>query len=127
MVVTGIYILYKESKNENVGVKDNELQINMIKELNIGITGYDTTNPILSYNRDMQYVDKLIFEPLVDITYNFEIENVLAKEVSKINNFTYLIKLQEDIYWHDGTKFTGKDVKFTIKNLQKNNIKSILE
>ena len=125
MVATGIYILYKESKNENVGVKDNELQINMIKELNIGITGYDTVNPILSYNRDIQYVDKLIFESLVDITFNFEIENILAKEVSKINNLTYLIKLQEDIYWHDGTKFTAKDVKFTIENLQKNNIKSI--
>lgn len=125
MVVTGIYILYKENKNENIGVKDNELQINMIKELNIGIKGYDTTNPILSYNRDIQYVDKLIFEPLVDITYNFEIENILAKEISKINNLTYLIKLREDVYWHDSTKFTAKDVEFTIENLQKSNIKSI--
>ena len=122
---TAIYILYRDGKHENISVESNELEINIVKELNIGITEYDTMNPILSYNRDIQYVDKLIFNSLIDITYNFEIENSLAKEVSKINDTTYLIKLEENIYWHDGTKFTAKDVIFTIENLKKDNINSI--
>lgn len=125
MIGTAVYILYKDGKKQNISVESNELEINMIKELNIGITEYDTMNPILSYNRDIQYVDKLIFKSLVNITYDFQIENLLAKEFSKINDKTYLIKLEEDIYWHDGTKFTAKDVVFTIENLKKDNIKSI--
>lgn len=122
---TAIYILYRDSNNKNISVESNELEINIVKELNIGITEYDTINPILSYNRDIQYIDKLIFNSLIDITYNFEIENLLAKEVSKINNTTYLIKLEENVYWHDGTKFTAKDVIFTVENLKKGNINSI--
>lgn len=119
------YLLYKDGKNQNISVESNELEINIIKELNIGVTEYDTMNPILSYNRNIQYVDKLIFKPLVNITYDFQIENSLAKEFSKINDITYIVKLQEDIHWHDGTKFTAKDVIFTINNLKRNNINSI--
>ena len=50
------------------------------REINIGIVGFDTINPILSNNRDIQYIDKLVFEPLVDITKDFKVETKLAKE-----------------------------------------------
>ena len=66
--------MYKDGKNEIDNIQNNELEINMVRELNIGISGYDTINPILSNNRDIQYIDKLIFEPLVDITNDFKIE-----------------------------------------------------
>lgn len=125
LIIAGIYILYKDGKKEKFKVENNELEINIVKELNIGITQYDTINPILSYNRDIQYIDKLIFRPLLNITSNFKIENELAKEFSKINSTTYIVKLKEDIYWHDGTKFTAQDVVFTIENLKNNEIKSI--
>lgn len=125
LIGLAIYLLYKDGKNQNISVESNELEINIIKELNIGITEYDTMNPILSYNRNIQYVDKLIFKSLVSITYDFQIENSLAKEFSKINDITYIVKLEEDMHWHDGTKFTAKDVIFTINNLKRNNINSI--
>ena len=125
LIGLAIYLLYKDGKKENVSVQTNELEIDIVKELNIGITGYDTINPVLSYNRDVQYVDKLIFKSLLNISNDFQIESSLAKEFSKINNLTYLIKLEENIYWHDGTKFTAKDVIFTIENLKKSTIESI--
>ena len=125
LLSTSIYILYKGENNKDIGTHNNQLQINMIRELNLGIAQYDTINPILSNNRDVQYLDKLIFDSLLDITYDFKIENSLASEFSKINNTTYLIKLKEKINWHDGTKFTAKDVIFTIENLKLNNINSI--
>ena len=125
MIGLAIYFLYIDTKENVYAIENNELEINMIKEINIGICKYDTINPILSNNRDIQYINKLIFKPLIDITYDFKIENKLAKEFSKINELTYIIKLKEDIYWHDGEKFTVKDVVFTINCLKNNNIDSI--
>jgi peptide/nickel transport system substrate-binding protein len=118
-------VLYKDEKKENSNIQNNQLKINMIKEFNMGIIEYDTINPILSNNRDIHYIDKLIFNPLIDLSLDFKITNLLAKEFSKINSTTYLIKLKEDIFWHDGTKFTSKDVVFTIENLIGSNIKTI--
>ena len=48
-----------------------------------------------------------------------------AKEFSKIDDTTYIAKLRDDVYWHDGTKFTAKDVIFTVNNLKKDSVKSI--
>lgn len=125
LVVLASYLLYKDGKTKVYAKENNELEINMVRELNIGIVSYDTINPILSNNRDIQYIDKLIFEPLLDITYDFKIENKLAKEFSKINNTTYIVKLKDDVYFHDGEKFTAEDVIFTINNLKNNDITSI--
>lgn len=125
LIGVAIYLLYKDGNKKIYATKDNELEINMIRELNIGVSGYDNINPILSNNRDIQYIDKLIFEPLVDITYDFKIENKLAEEFSKVNDTTYIVKLKEDKYFHDGEKLTAKDVIFTINNLKNDNITSI--
>ncbi len=125
MIGLGIYFLYKDGKTNVYEIENNELEINMIRELNVGISEYDTMNPILSNNRDIQYINKLIFEPLIDISYDFKIQNQLAKEFSKINDITYIVKLRDDVYWHNGEKFTAADVIFTINNLKNSNIRSI--
>ena len=125
MIGLAIYFLYIDGKENVYAIENNELEIDMIRELNIGISEYDTINPILSKNRDIQYINKLIFEPLIDISYDFRIQYNLAEEFSKINDTTYIIKLKDYIYWHDGEKFTANDVVFTIYNLKNNNINSI--
>ena len=84
----------------------------------IGITGFDTINPILSKNKDSQYIGKLIYNSILTVDEEFKIKEDLAKEYSKLNDTTYLIKLRSDIYWHDGQAFTVEDVKFTIENLK---------
>ena len=125
MIGLAFYFLYIDGKGRVYAIENNELKVNMIGEINIGISEYDTTNPILSNNRDIQYINKLIFSPLIDITYDFRIQNNLAKEFSRINDTTYIAKLKDNIYWHDGEKLTAEDVVFTINNLKKNNINSI--
>ena len=67
--------------NATADKKTKTIEFNIIKELNIGIAEYDNINPILSNNRDIQYIDKLIFQSLMDITYDFKIENLLAKNI----------------------------------------------
>ena len=125
MVGLAIYFLYIDNNEKVYAVENNELEININKELNIGVSEYDTINPILSNNRDIQYINKLIFEPLIDISYDFKIQNKLAEEFSKINNNTYIVKLRNDVFWHDGEKFTADDVVFTINNLKNKNVNSI--
>ncbi len=125
LICIAVYILYKDKNGQDVKKTANRMEVKIIKEINIGITEYDTINPILSKNRDIQYIDKLIFQSLLDITYDFKIENLLTKEFSKIDDKTYIAKLREDVYWHDGTKFTAEDVVFTVNNLKKDNINSI--
>lgn len=51
--------------------------------MNLGICNFDTINPLLTQNKDVQYVDKLVFNSLVNVNKNFEIENDLAQEISK--------------------------------------------
>lgn len=125
LIGLAVYLLYKDGRKKVYAIENNESEINIIRELNIGISKFDTMNPILSNNRDIQYIDKLIFDPLLDVSYDFKIENSLSEEFSKINDTSYIVKLKEDVYWHDGTKFTSKDVIFTIENLINNGNNSI--
>ena len=125
MIGLAIYFLYIDGKENVYAIENNKLEINMSDELNIGIGEYDTLNPILSNNRDIQYISKLIFDSLIDITQDFKTENNLSQEFSKINDTTYIIKLRDNRYWHDGEKLTADDIIFTINNLKNNNINSI--
>ena len=125
LIGLAVFILYKDGKKTNKIIEGVRLDVDINKEINIGICKFDTLNPILSNNRDIQYIDKLIFKPLIDINSDFSIKNELAKEFSKINNITYIVKLKDDVYWHDGEKFTAKDVIFTLNKLKDNNINSI--
>lgn len=127
LVGLAAYFLYRDGKKDTININSNEIEMNILKEINIGIINYDNINPILSNNRDIQYIDKLIFDSLLDITLDFKIQNSLANEFSKINSTTYIIKLKDDVYWHDGIKFTAEDVIFTINYIKNENIYSIYE
>ena len=125
LICLSVYILYKDENNKTLAIEENTMDIHVTNEINIGIVGFDTINPILSNNRDIQYISKLIFDPLIDITKDFKMENKLAKEFSKIDDKIYIIKLNDNVYWHDKTKFTSKDVAFTINNIKEDDLKSI--
>lgn len=89
-----------------------------IRELKLGVASFDSINPILSKNKNVQDISKIIFESLITLTPNYKIEASLAKEWAKQNDTTYIIKLREDKKWSDGEKFTAEDVKFTIDRLK---------
>ena len=84
----------------------------------MGIASFDSINPILSKNKNVQDVSKIIFEPLMTLTKDYKLENCLAKEWAKQNETVYLIKLRDDKKWSDGQKFTANDVRFTIDRLK---------
>ena len=108
-----------ENKNEeSIPREISEREKNKGKEITLAISSFDTINPIITNNKDVQDIDKLIYEPLINITEEYKIEYILAEECAKITSNTYVIKLKSGIKWSDGQKFTSSDVKFTIDKLK---------
>ena len=58
-----VYTKYTSTKN-NAKVPF----INIKKEVSIGISEFDTLNPITTQSLEMQYISKLIYKSLVEIT-----------------------------------------------------------
>lgn len=118
MIFAIVKIKNDEQKNEEQVYESSEETEQEITELKLGIASFDSINPILSKNKNVQDISKIIFEPLVTITSDYKIEPCLAKEWAKQNDTVYLIKLRDDKRWSDGQKFTAEDVKFTIDRLK---------
>ena len=96
-----------------------EAEEEIIKEITLGIAEFDTINPILSNNKHVQEISKIIFEPLLEIDSEYKIKNCIAKDWAKTSQTTYLIKIRDDIKWSDGQALTVDDVIFTIDILKK--------
>ena len=121
-IVITIFAIVKMKKDEQkiegqVYEEKGEIE-QEITELKLGIASFDSINPILSKNKNVQDISKIIFEPLMTLTTDYKLEPCLAKEWAKQNDTVYLIKLRDDKIWSDGQAFTAEDVKFTIDRLK---------
>ncbi len=127
IIIYSAYIIYgkKENNENNYEVVNMYEEEQIIDNIRIPIVNFDTINPILSNNAQVQNISKLIYEPLLTITENYKIELCLAKEWSKVSATSYVIKLKDNVKWDNGTQFTAKDVQFTIDRLKDSNVKSI--
>ena len=137
LLISAIYIyVFKQNEKTIIASKlnSNKKENLISNDIRIGIIDFDNINPILSNNKNVQDISRLIFDPLFTLTKNYKLEGVLAKEWSKIEDKTYIIKLNENILWHDGNKFDSSDVIFTINKLKElkensiyyHNVKNIL-
>lgn len=115
-----IYKIASENKNKNEIQEEveNQAQKTIEKDLRLAIVNYDSINPILSKNSNVQNISRLVFEPLITMDKDYKLKPCLAKEWSMSGDTAYIIKLRDDVKWHDGSKFTSKDVKFTIEKLR---------
>ena len=114
MIFAVVKIKNDEQKKEETPKEATQDEKPEVTELKLGVALFDSINPILSKNKNVQNISKIIFEPLVTLTSDYKIEMCLAKECVKQNETTYLIKLRNDRKWADGQKFTADDVQFTI-------------
>ena len=118
MIFAIIKIKNDEKKNDTQQVQIEEKTEEITKELKLGVASFDSINPILSKNKNIQDISKIIFDSLVTISTDYKAELILAKEWAKQSDTEYLIKLREDVKWSDGEKFTADDVRFTIDRLK---------
>ncbi|MCI8481658.1 MAG: peptide ABC transporter substrate-binding protein [Clostridia bacterium] len=125
VVYAGYSIYGQNNKQENKPIEIPEEKIEMITNLRIPVISFDTINPILSKNQQIQDLARLIYEPLLELTTDGKIELCLAKEWTKQSPTSYVIKLRDNVKWQDGTLLSAKDVQFTFDRLKDTNINSI--
>lgn len=82
------------------------------------VVNTSTLNPLIVNNRSYYYFSKLIFESLFEYDENFNLVGQLAESYEYIEDNTLRIRLKDDVYWHDGKKFTADDVAFTINTIK---------
>ena len=118
MIFAIVKIKSEDQKKESQIYETKKETEEEVKEMKLGIASFDSINPILSKNKNVQDISKLIFEPLMTLTSDYKLETCLAKEWAKQNETTYIIKLKDDRKWSDGNKFTAEDVRYTIDRLK---------
>lgn len=118
------YAIYLNKKgNEQIAEQDTsqvkeEENLTTITTLRVSAINLDTINPIVSNNQNVQDVSKLIYEPMLSLTEDYQIETCLAKEWINLSDTAYVIVLKEGVRWHNGGQLTANDVKFTIEQIQ---------
>lgn len=118
IMIFAIYKIKSQEEKEEQEHTQVRTEQTKITEIKLGIASLDSTNPILSKNKNVQDISKLIYEPLINLSQDYKPEACLAKEWAKQNDTTYIIKLKENVRWSDGEKFTADDVKFTIEKIK---------
>ena len=118
ILLFAIFKIRKDEANQQELEQTASSKEDKIKELKLGIAQIDTINPILSNNKNVQDISKLIYEPLITLTSDYKAEPCLAKEWAKQSDNSYLIKLRENVKWSNGQRFTADDVRFTMDRLK---------
>ena len=111
----GIYKMSQNDKKEANETIDQTSTVTTIQtDLRLAVCNFDTINPLLTNNRNVQEISKIIYEPLVTLSGDYKMQYCLAEEIAKTDEVNYVIKLRKGVLWQDGTNFTSNDVKFTV-------------
>lgn len=117
LIITYVVFYSKGSTTEKIEDKVSTTS-NLITNLRLGIAELDTLNPILTNNKNVKEISRLIFDSLVTVKNDYGLEFVLANGIAKENNTTYILTLRDNVKWQDGSSFTAQDVKFTIDTIK---------
>lgn len=80
------------------------------------LTSKDNLNPLFADTENDIAVFSLIYDSLIYLENDMSIVPQLAKSCTVSSDCTSIkFVLRDDVYWHDGEKFTSEDVKHTIE------------
>ena len=85
-------ISQNKSTSNNTSLDQTSTQTNIQTELRLSIAELDTFNPLISNNRNVQEISKIVYEPLVTLDGNYKMEYCLAEEIAKVDDVNYVIK-----------------------------------
>ncbi len=133
MILVGCTFNFEFDDNNNELSRENLAIENIVDKgpvnggsLNMFSTIPDTLNPLLTDNLHVQKFSMLIFESLVKIDASQRPVPYLAKSWEATNNaLEWVFNLNENVFWHDGRKFTAEDVAFTLDTLKSSHVNSI--
>ena len=118
IVIFAVYFLYSQSNKEEKNTEntvEHKTESSIITNLRLGIANFDNINPIVSKNKEILNISTLLFDPLLKISSDYKVEYCLANEIAKSDDTTYVVKLNDNLRWSDGTAVTATDIQFTIR------------
>ena len=118
LIAIVVAVIYKSNKQEENVVEEpttSQVEEEIVKEIYLGVAEFDTMNPILSQNKHVQEISRIIFEPLLELNEEYKLQKCLAKDWAKTSENTYLVKIRNDVKWSDGTQLLVEDIIFTIE------------
>ena len=85
------------------------------KIINIGVTSsLNTLNPLLMDGVEMnKYATGLMFLPLMDLDKDMNFEGMLADSITAEDGSNFLVHIDDQAVWSDGTPVTADDVIYT--------------
>ena len=85
------------------------------KIVNIGVTSsLNTLNPLLMDGAEMnKYATGLMFLPLMDLDKDMNFEGMLADSITAEDGSNFLVHIDDQAVWSDGTPVTADDVIYT--------------
>ncbi|MBN2016311.1 peptide ABC transporter substrate-binding protein [Candidatus Dojkabacteria bacterium] len=93
----------------------------LVEGVIIGDSTLSRINPIIPTNNQLEVdLARLIYLPLVRVNPSGEVQGVLARSWESVEEGgkEYKFYLRDDVYWHDGEKFTADDVLATFEALR---------
>ena len=120
LIVTYVVFYSKDTSSKKIEDKVSTTS-NLITNLRLGIAELDTLNPLLTNNKNVKEISRLVYDSLVTVENDYDLDYSLATGIAKENNLTYILTLRNDVKWQDGSPFTAYDVKFTIDVIKRQN------
>lgn len=102
----------EEIVEEEVPIEGGELVLSMRMP--------KTLNPLINEDVTVDNILKLVFEPLftIDDETLKPIPNLASSYSISEDGMTVYINMRDDIYWHDGSQITAKDVVFSLDTIK---------
>ncbi len=89
------------------------------KIINVGVTdSLGGVNPfVIDQTEINKYAVGLMFLPLVELDKEMNFQGMLADSVTTEDNVHFVVHIDEDAAWSDGTPITAADVEYTVRRL----------
>lgn len=123
-ILNGMSNKTTDLNENNENEKQETIDINNT-QLSLAISDIDTLNPLRTKRVHLSNILKLVYEPLFSYDEQNQIVPVLVEQWMKRDESTWIIRLRDDVMWHNGEKFVAWDVKYTMDLLINNEIDSI--
>lgn len=115
-IVFALFGFFYQSSSFNLV---NMQQETLVEGVIVGDVGITRINPLIPTNKQVENdLANLIYLPLVRVKPSGEVDGVLATDWEAIDGEkSFDFSLRDDVYWHDGSKFTTDDVIATFEVL----------
>ena len=118
-----VYIIFQNKQDMSDYNLDHTSTLNNIQtDLRFAMSGMDTINPLLTNNRNVEEITKVIYDSLVTLDGNYKLKYGLAEEIAKTDDVTYVVKMRKGVLWEDKSNFTAYDVQYTMDLICQNRV-----